>query len=147
MVQTMLLFQRATREGNWILHLSTVSTTIWYFAYDRVNYARYLPVYWAEMITLETTHASIHKKLLKNHFVVDRKQEYGFNLTACDQVIEQTFNLDSKSKGGLTGFTFKRGAAHRWVLLQHERSAISNQCEVMAGKESLSRNRKELYLS
>ncbi|GBM65011.1 hypothetical protein AVEN_68937-1 [Araneus ventricosus] len=121
MAEMMLLFQRTTREGNWILHLSTVSIMMpWYFAYDRVNCARYLPVYWTET------------------------QKYGFNLTAFDHVIEQTFNRESKSKGGLTGITLKRGAAHRWVLSEHERSSTSNQCEIMAGKEFLSRNRKEL---
>ncbi|GBL96155.1 hypothetical protein AVEN_118711-1 [Araneus ventricosus] len=106
MVEIMLLFQRATREGNWILHLSTVSIMMpWYFAYDRVNYARYLPVYWTEMVNLEERHPSIYQEFLKGHFVVQRQQECGFNLTACDQVIEQTFNRESKSKGGLTYHT------------------------------------------
>ncbi|GBN11323.1 hypothetical protein AVEN_78565-1 [Araneus ventricosus] len=145
MVEIMLLFQRGTREGNWTLHLSTASIMIpWYFNYDRVNYAGYLLVYWTEMINLEERHLSIYQEFLKGHFVVQRQQKYGFNLTACDQVTEQTFNRESKSKGGLTGITLKRGAPHRWVLSQHERSSISNQCEIMAGKEFLSRNRKEL---
>ncbi|GBN92594.1 hypothetical protein AVEN_106848-1 [Araneus ventricosus] len=135
MVEMMLLFQRATREGNWILHSLTVSIMMpWYFAYDSVNYARYLPVYWTEMVNLEERHPSIYQEFLKGHFMVQRQQKYGFDFTACDQVIVQTFNRESKIKDGQIGITLKRGAAHRWVLSQHERASISNQCEIMAGK-------------
>ncbi|GBM48970.1 hypothetical protein AVEN_137978-1 [Araneus ventricosus] len=71
------------------------------------------------------------QEFLKGHFVVHTKK-CGFNLTACDQVIEKTFTRESKSKGGLTVHT--KRCSHRWVLYQHERSSISNQCEIMAGK-------------
>lgn len=37
---------RASREGDWKLHLASIRAMIpWCFAYDRLNYARYLPVY------------------------------------------------------------------------------------------------------
>lgn len=40
-VELLLTFIRATRESNWELHLWTVRQMIpWYFAYDRMNYAR-----------------------------------------------------------------------------------------------------------
>ena len=41
---------RASREGNWQLHLFAICQMIpWCFAYDKMNYARYLPVYYAQM--------------------------------------------------------------------------------------------------
>ncbi len=46
--------------------------------------------------------------------------------------IEQTLNRDSKMKGGLVGMTLNRGAMHRWITGQAERSAITRQYEVMA---------------
>lgn len=145
MVELLLLFQRATREGNWYLHLSAILSMMpWYFAYDRVNYSRYLPAYWMEMMNLEDTHPSVHNEFVRGKFVVQRQQTYGFALTACDQVIEQTFNRDSKTKGGLTGITLNKSAVHRWILSQHHRASISSQCDVLAGKESISRTRKEL---
>ena len=50
MVQTLLLFHRATRENNWNLHMSAVCSMLpWFFAMYRVNYARYGTVYWLEM--------------------------------------------------------------------------------------------------
>ena len=47
MVQVLLLFIRATRENDWQLHLSAVRSMLpWFFAADRVNYARYGSIYW-----------------------------------------------------------------------------------------------------
>ena len=46
MVQLLLMFLRATRENNWDLHLSAVRSMLpWFFATDRVHYARYGTVY------------------------------------------------------------------------------------------------------
>lgn len=57
MVQLLLTFIRATRTTNWMLHLSAVRAMLpWYFAYDRINYARYMSAYWLEMICLDETH-------------------------------------------------------------------------------------------
>ena len=43
MTEIMLGLIRASREGNWLLHLAAIREMIpWCFAYDKVNYARYL---------------------------------------------------------------------------------------------------------
>lgn len=43
MVGSLLSFLRATRTSDWLLHLDAVRLMIpWFFAYDRVNYARYV---------------------------------------------------------------------------------------------------------
>ena len=60
MVQGLLLCLRATREGYWKLHLALLRQILpWFFAYDRVNYARYLPAYISEMDSLSITHPAI----------------------------------------------------------------------------------------
>lgn len=57
MVELLLLFLRGTRADDWYLHLSAVRSMLpWFFAYDRVNYQRYLTAYWLEMNLLEHTH-------------------------------------------------------------------------------------------
>lgn len=57
MVQLLLLFTRGTRADDWHLHLSAIRSMLpWFFAYDRVNYQRYLTAYWLEMNLLEHTH-------------------------------------------------------------------------------------------
>ncbi|KAL2102045.1 hypothetical protein ACEWY4_003806 [Coilia grayii] len=145
MVEILLLFIRATREGNWALHLSTVQSMLpWFFACDKVNYARYLTAYWVEMSNLEDTHPSAHQQLLSGDFVAQRHQKHGFAGTACDEVIEQTANRDSKTKGGISGFSLNKGAVHRWTLTQHERAAITAECKNMAGQGALAHLNSEL---
>lgn len=57
MVQLLLLHLRATRTGNWDLHLSTVKSMLpWFFVTDRINYCRYASCYWLEMSILDQTH-------------------------------------------------------------------------------------------
>eukprot|EP00057_Strongylocentrotus_purpuratus_P021683 XP_011676157.1 PREDICTED: uncharacterized protein LOC105444073 [Strongylocentrotus purpuratus] len=148
MVEVILLFLRATRQGDWQLHLSSIRSFLpWFFAYDRTNYARYLPAYWHEMSHLPNSHPLIYKAFMEGKFVVHRQTEHGFCGVACDQTIEQTCNRDTKTKGGMIGFTRNKGAVARWLLSQHERSAISKQCEEMAGKDHTSALKKDLTVS
>ena len=74
-----------------------------------------------------------------HNWTVQRQSEYGFSSVACDQTIEQTFNRESKTKGGVTGITLNRPALNRWILSQSQRVAIAKQCKVMAGLEKKTR--------
>ena len=50
MVDVVLGLIRASREGDWLLHLAMVKNMLpWTFAYDKQNYARYLSVYYTQM--------------------------------------------------------------------------------------------------
>lgn len=145
MVEDLLSFIRATREANWGLHLSSIRFMLpWFFSYDRINYSRYLSAYWQEMNSLKETHPRIYTQVQSGDFVAQRQQAYAFTGTACDQVIEQTANRDSKTKGGLTGFSLNKGAVHRWTLTQHERAAITMEVKDMAGQNTSTRQRTEL---
>jgi hypothetical protein len=106
MVGSLLIFLRATRNADWNLHLAAVEEIIpWFFSYDHVNYARYLPVYLLEMLNLPKTHPLAYNELSAGNFVAQRQNNYGFCGIAADQVIEQTANRDSKTKGGLKGLS------------------------------------------
>ena len=60
MAEILLGLPKASREGNWELHVSTVRKMIsWCFAYDKVNYARYLSSYLSEMSHLEEEHVEL----------------------------------------------------------------------------------------
>ena len=77
-----------------------------------------------------TTFGFIFKGALesdKETWACQRQKRYGFSSTACDQVMKQTFNRDSKTKGGITRFTLNRSAAQRWILSQSERGSITRQ--------------------
>ena len=49
-MEILLGLLRASREGNWELHISSIRKMVpWCFAYDNINYARYLSAYLLEM--------------------------------------------------------------------------------------------------
>lgn len=71
LINLVLQFVRATKEGNWKLHLQCIRQMIpWLFAYDRVNYSRYLPVYLCEMLSLPTSHPSADEQMKHGEFAV-----------------------------------------------------------------------------
>ena len=60
---------RASKEGNWPLHLSSIQEVIhWCFAYNRVNYFRYLPWYYRQMQILQLTYPEIYANLMNGGF-------------------------------------------------------------------------------
>ena len=81
------------------------------FAYDRTNYSRYQPVYWCDMMSraLKDRHPAAHEAFQAGDFVVQRSGN-AFSQVAVDQTIEQTINRDTKSKGGIIGFSLNKGA-------------------------------------
>ena len=53
LVTILLNLIRASREGNWPFHLSSIKEMIpWCFTYNRVNYSPYLPWYYRQMQSL-----------------------------------------------------------------------------------------------
>ena len=137
-VWLLLNFIRSTRIADWRMHLQCIRKMIpWLFAYDRVNYSRYLSLYWCEMTVLPRTHPDVHEVFLDGEFCVQRSNSV-FSQIHVDQSIEQTVNRDSKTKGGIIGFSRKPGAVQRWVINAHQRAEISKNCKEMAGLDELS---------
>lgn len=65
MMNILFAHNRATKLGDWELHLETTFKMIpWFFAYDRQNYSRYLTFYWAEMVQLQRTHPNIYREFM-----------------------------------------------------------------------------------
>ena len=129
LVCLLLQFTRATREGSWSLHISSVREMLpWVFAYDRTNYARYLTVYWCEMTLLPQTHPYANTLLENGQFAVQRSPHGAFAQVPVDQTIEQTMNRDSKMKGGIVGISLNRGAVQRWILTAHDRAKTLQTC-------------------
>ena len=137
MVDILLDTIRATREGDWRLHLQSIKAMIpWFFAYDHTNYARYLPVYLLHMLALKDTHPEAHKMLSEGEFGVQRTSSHGFSQLPVDQTIEQTLNRNTKTKGGIVGFSLKKGAVQRWLLTAHARASFVDRCREMTASGS-----------
>ena len=117
---TLLRLLRAEREANFIMHIQAVIDTVPYFILaGRVNYARYTPVYIAEMKQLETRQPRMYEHMLQGGFVVRRSETRVFNCVPTDQALEQTINREAKSQGGVIGFTLRKGELLRWIMTRH----------------------------
>ncbi|XP_071849790.1 uncharacterized protein [Apostichopus japonicus] len=89
-MQVVLNFIRATRTGDFSLHLASIRSMLpWMFAYNRTNYMRYCTVYWRQMMSLPETHPLIYQRLCEGEFVVQRSKTNTFGQIACDMAIEQ----------------------------------------------------------
>ena len=75
MVLTLLEFIRATREGNWPLHLSSMESLCkYFFAHNRLKYAQMVPLYLAEMHSLKESDLDIWTEFSQGHFCVKKSQ-------------------------------------------------------------------------
>ena len=144
MVGILLDYIRSTRTGDWKLHLLTIRKMIpRFFAYDRVNYSRQLTLYWYEMTVLPKTHLDAHEEFPRGEVCVQHSN-WAFRQISVDQAIEQTINRDSKTKGGIIGFSQKPGAVQKWIASAHRRAEISPNCLDMAGLcENITRLHKD----
>ena len=116
---------RASREGNWLLHLHAIRQMIpWCFAYDKINYARYLPVYYAEMTNLPSEHPDVYSNFMAGKFAVQLAEESPFGRIPVDQTTEVTVNKDTKTSGGVTKFSLKTGAVNRFYMTAEYRCSF-----------------------
>ena len=79
------------------------------------------------MECFSTVNPAAHAALSAGEFCVQRTNSR-FAQVAVDHAIEQKMNRDTKSKGGIVGFSTDPAAVHRWVVTAHERAAITSAC-------------------
>jgi len=108
MVGILLEMIRASREGNWPLHLHAIRMMIpWCAAYDKVNYARYLSIYRAQMTRLEEEHPDIYHHMMEGGFSVQQSSPNPFGRVPVDQTLEETVNKDTQTAGSTKEFSLK----------------------------------------
>ena len=133
MVEIVLGLIRASREGNWPLHLAMIDEMIpRCFAYDKQNYGRYLPGYLRQMIKLENEHPQIHDHYTHGGFSVQLGSSNAFGKIPIDQTIEETANKDTQMPGGMKGFSLKAGSISKFYLAAEYRStSLKMLCEMI----------------
>ena len=72
----------------------------------------------SEMRGLENNVPEMFAHMQKGGFVV-RRSDNNFNSVPTDQALEQSINREAKSKGGVIGYTLRKGALLRWFLTRH----------------------------
>ena len=128
LVELMLNMLRATREGNWKLHLKAIHDLVpWCFAYDNINYARYLSAYYAEMSNLHIEHPQVYEYMEQGGFSVQIGSSNSFGRIPVDQTVEETVNKDTQTQGGTKGFSLNPGAVSRFYLTAEYRSSYLRQ--------------------
>ena len=139
MLLLLLQFLKAEITGDWSLHITATSEMApFFFAMDRQNYAKWPPIYLADVAALSSKHPLVHKEFLDGNHSVSRSN-HPFSKVFADMAVEQTINRDSKSKGGIIGISQNPNAVDRWLLTSHERAAITTafkeMCSLNDGNE------------
>lgn len=123
-VQILLGLVRAERCGEWQQYLDCLIGMLpFFYAYDRVNYSRWLPVYICDMINLEDNAPDVHREFSSGKFSINRTGR-SFAAVPTDMVLEQTLNKDSKGAGGLKGISNDEQARTKWFLTSHVRAHL-----------------------
>ena len=111
MVEILLRYIRAEREGDWNLHLESVAQMIPYcFAYDHINYARWASEYLIDMKLLSNSTPLIWEEFLNGEHTVCRSTGGTFNRIWTDLAEERSVNRDTKTHGGIVCFSMNLSA-------------------------------------
>ena len=83
--------------------------------YDRLNYARYLPYYYAQMSQLPTSSPDVHAEFMQGGFLFQLGCNNPFGRIPVEQTIEETVNKDTAR--WTKGFSLEPGAVSRYYLV------------------------------
>ena len=148
MVEIVLGLVRASREGDFDHHLMCIRAMIpWCFVYDRLNYARYLPYYFATMCRLSMDYPDVYRHFMKGGISVQIGSSNPFSKIPCDQTTEETINKDTQTAGGTKGFSLKGGAVQKYYLNAEHRSLFLRQLREMVGLGGSRSNHPDLQQS
>lgn len=103
----------------------------WCFAYDKVNYSRYLTPYFAQMTNLGDKNAEEQKALRESSFSVQLASSNPFGRIPVDQKTEVTVNKDTQNPGGTARFSFKPATVQRYYMTAEYLSAFLGQLRNM----------------
>ena len=123
-----MTYVRSLRTGDFLLYSQVLGKLVpWAFALNHHNYARWLPVYIRDMITLKEKHPTVLQQFLKGHFVV-QKSYRRFSMMTLDQNHEQQ-NQIIKAGGGTVGLTENPTALTRWMIARPEVARVVTEFE------------------
>jgi len=92
-VTVLLQFQRSTREGNWCLYLAALEKLcVYFFAYNRLEYAQNIPEYIVRMHELKNTDPDIWQEFVNGDFSVNTSNNVPFTRIGVDQAMEHSTN-------------------------------------------------------
>lgn len=130
------VFIRAVQTGDWSLHLVTLEMfTKYFFAHDKINYARMIPAYLVKMSSLKASDREIYEEFIQGNWVVNKNAQVPFCTVGADNALEHT-NCSMKVSGGLVGITLNEAAWTKFFLIAPELASLAEQVKNMAGVSS-----------
>jgi hypothetical protein len=125
-VWTLLRFQLAVKMNDLSLFIRSLREMCGIlFSSNHLNYAKYLPLYYTQLMNLDSTHPGASTLLRMNGFTAARSNVPGCR-NAMDLTIEQTINRSAKTAGGIIGFSRNKAAYYRWCVTRHKRAAYAD---------------------
>ena len=119
----------------------------WCFAYDKLNYARYMSIYHAQMTRLEEDHPVSYNEVLKGRFSVQLSDNNTFGRIPVDQTVEETVNRDTQTSGGTRGFSLKPSAVSKYYMTAEHRSICIRQLRALVEHKGPGLNHPDLGIA
>ena len=133
MITEMMQFIRAVRTSDWQLHLTSLQLfTKYFFAHDRLNYARIIPLYLAEMKMLPESDPELYEESRKGNWVVKKNPHVPFCALGADYALVK-INRSIKVSGDLVGITLNSNARTNFFLIAPELARLAEDAKEMAG--------------
>ena len=86
----------------------------WFFAFDQINYARWLPVNMRDLNMLAHVHPELHQEFQAGNFVIHKTPNVSSGMSI-DQAHEQNNDM-VKGSGGAVGLTESPSVFTRWMV-------------------------------
>ena len=118
MADLLLDFLAAECDSDWKVHLETFKEMLCYDrAFDHFKYFTWGMIYYIDMMQLPEKHPELYEAFLKGYHTVSRnKKPSKFNGVSTDMALEQSMNRDTKTKGGIIGFSQDYTAMEKWAV-------------------------------
>ena len=122
-----------THQGDWFLHLSSLEKLcVYFFAYNRLDYAQNIPEYVARMYQLERADPKVWLQFLSNEFTVNTSNRIPFTRLGLDHAQEHV-NKNLKGQGAISGITQNPATLLKFCMCAPELSPIVEETETMVG--------------
>ena len=143
-VVTTLEFQRAVHQTDWLLYLLSLEDQCpCHFAYNRSDYAQFIPEYLARMYNMKDSDPDTWEFFSNGHFAV-QKSKVPFTGIGVDHAQEH-MNKVLKGENALRGISTDSDAILKYCLTAPEMQRLSVEYEEMLGM-SKKEGRKQHYL-
>ena len=86
------------------------------FAFDRINYKRWLPLYYEDCLALPKQFPEMYAAFVNGDFVVMHSLREG-SAVPKDQALEKEYNKPAKCQSGIIGITRRKEAVCKWNLI------------------------------